>query len=82
MKPAATPEGEGPPAAVTAEPQKLRRSRELSRLSVHGWIAGLAGAATVLVMGYLGSTRGVMTNGAGPSSARAIPRWPRPSPCW
>lgn len=62
MKPAATTEGEAAPPAA-AEPEKLRRSRELSRLSAHGWMAGLAGAATVLLMGYLGAKREVMSRG-------------------
>jgi protein-S-isoprenylcysteine O-methyltransferase Ste14 len=62
MTPEATQEG-SPPATYPDPPEKVRRSRELSRLSVHGWIAGVAGAITVLVMGYLGSSREVLTKG-------------------
>lgn len=46
-----------------APPPKPDRSRDLSRLSRHGWIAGLAGAATVLAMGYQASRRHALDRG-------------------
>lgn len=51
---------DGPP-----EEPGLGRSRSLSRLSKYGYIAGLAGTASVLVMGYLASRRGALDHGWG-----------------
>ncbi|MFO0758278.1 MAG: DUF1295 domain-containing protein [Byssovorax sp.] len=71
---------EGSPPAEPPPPlEKLRRSKAISRLSVHGWIAGLAGAFTVLVMGWVAAGRDVMTKGWGlfgagdPALATAFP---------
>jgi len=38
---------------------KMDRSRDVSRLSRHSYLAGLAGVVTVMGMGYLGARRGV-----------------------
>jgi protein-S-isoprenylcysteine O-methyltransferase Ste14 len=50
----------------TQEPKpdpKLDRSRDVSRLSRHSYLAGFAGTITVLGMGYLASRRKMLTEG-------------------
>jgi protein-S-isoprenylcysteine O-methyltransferase Ste14 len=50
------------PAAPKID-MKLDRSRDVSRLSRHSYVAGFAGTIAVLGMGYLASRRKVLTEG-------------------
>ncbi len=52
-------------AAQAAEAPQLERSRDLSRLAQHGWIAGLAGCVVVITMGYLAARGGGVAGGFG-----------------
>ncbi len=45
--------------------ERLDRSDDVSRLSRHSWMAGLAGTAAVMGMGWLGSRRHVLERGWG-----------------
>jgi protein-S-isoprenylcysteine O-methyltransferase Ste14 len=60
--------------------ERLDRSDDVSRLSRHGWIAGVAGTFTVLGMGWLGSRRHVLDQGwhflSPATAARAERLWP------
>jgi protein-S-isoprenylcysteine O-methyltransferase Ste14 len=60
------PPPESEPASPAAAPDpRLDRSRDLSRLTRHSYLAGLAGTVTVLGMGYLAARRQMMTRGWG-----------------
>ncbi len=58
-----TPESAGSEEAAPAPNPKLDRSRDVSRLTKHSYLAGFAGVIAVLGMGYLASKRKVLTDG-------------------
>lgn len=50
---------------TTSPPDVIERTDDVSALTAHGWIAGVAGSVAVLTLGFIGSRRNVLEKGWG-----------------
>lgn len=53
------------PAETPILEDQIERTADVSALTQHGWIAGVAGSITVLALGFIGSRKNVLDNGWG-----------------